>query len=430
MRGGYLLFLLFLQSNLFALSISFEDVVKKALQKSLELQIITVDKEITEAKVEEVESLYYPRLGVGVYQQYSDNIDDTQRAGATIGNSYIGNETQYESSTIVQMDYPLYDFGVRSSKYEIAQIDHELVDFTLQESAQKLKLKLKLKLLEIYSQLLTYQSELKHYQEIKTLKTEIYVQTKRLYEAGQVNKLSISDRAIEIVELERNIEDLKAKVKEQLKKLSFYTKESYEPSTTILPLQTKKSQNLEYHHTFTHQSFQLKLQQKEHELDLLNAELFPTVNFFGRYNLYGAKKTSIWVSNYHMRPRNYVVGLSVNYNLFEGFKSFASRKRIKAERLKLELQDEEQEELYLQQQHENENKIQSIVTQIEQTQKSIEEQQTKSGMLTRLQVQQEVDGISVLEDKIASIYKQVSLDKSLIEQQSKLMEMEIFNEID
>lgn len=424
MRGGYLLFLLFLQSNLFALNISFDGIVKKALEKNLELQIITVDKEITEAKVEEVESLYYPRLGVGVYQQYSDNIDDTQRAGATIGNSYIGNETQYESSTILQMDYPLYDFGVRSSKYEIAQIDHELVDFTLQESAQKLKLKL----LEIYSQLLTYQSELKHYQEIKTLKTEIYVQTKRLYEAGQLNKLSISDRAIEIVELERNIEDLKAKVKEQLKKLSFYTKESYQPSITVLPLQTKKSTNLEYHNTFTHQSFQLKLQQKEHELDLLNAELFPTVNFFGRYNLYGAKKTSIWVSNYHMRPRNYVVGLSVNYNLFEGFKSFASRKRIKAERLKLELQDEEQEELYTQQQRENEAKVESIVTQIEQTHKSIEEQQTKSSMLTRLQVQQEVDGISVLEDRTAAIYKQVNLDKSLIEQQSKLMEMEIFNE--
>jgi len=80
------------------------------------------------------------------------------------------------------------------------------------------------------------------------------------------------------------------------------------------------------------------------------------------------------------------------------------------------------------QQRENEAKVESIVTQIEQTQKSIEEQNQKSGMLTRLQVQQEVDGISVLEDKIASIYKQVSLDKSLIEQQSKLMEMEIFNE--
>jgi outer membrane protein TolC len=422
--GRYLLFLVFVQSHLFALSLSFESVVQKALEKNLELQIINTDKTITEAKVEEIESLYYPRVGVGVYQQYSDNIDDTQRAGATIGNSYIGNETQYESSTILQMDYPLYDFGVRSSKQEIAKIDHELVDFTLQESAQKLKLKL----LEIYSQLLTHQSELEHYQQIKSLKTEIYVQTKRLYEAGQLNKLSISDRAIEVVELERNIEDLKAKVKEQLKKLSFYTKESYQPSITVLPLQIKKSQILEYHNTFTHQSFQLKLQQKEHELDLLNAELFPTVNFFGRYNLYGAKKTSIWVSMYHMRPRNYVVGLSINYNLFEGFKSVASRKKLKAERLKLELQDQEQEELYTQQQQENEAKVESIVTQIEQTQRSMEEQEEKSGMLTRLQAQQEVDGISVLEDRIASIYKQVSLDKSLIEQQSKLMEMEILNE--
>ena len=164
------------------------------------------------------------------------------------------------------------------------------------------------------------------------------------------------------------------------------------------------------------------------ELELLDSEQYPSINFFGRYNMYGAKKTSIWVSMYHMRPRNYVVGLGVNYRFFEGFKSFASRKRIKAEKLQLELQDQEQQELFVQQQKANKEKVQSIVTQIEQTTKSIEEQTGKTNMLTRLQAQQEVDGLSVLRDKVAATYKQLALDKNLIEQSSKLKEMEILND--
>lgn len=145
--------------------------------------------------------------------------------------------------------------------------------------------------------------------------------------------------------------------------------------------------------------------------------------------MYGAKKTSIWVSMYHMRKRNYVVGLGINYRFFEGFKSFASRKRIKAEKLQLELQDQEQQEFFVQQQKANEEKVQSIVTQIEQTTKSIEEQTEKTNMLTRLQAQQEVDGIAILRDKVAAVYKQLALDKNLIEQGSKFKEMAILNKV-
>lgn len=50
-------------------------------------------------------------------------------------------------------------------------------------------------------------------------------------------------------------------------------------------------------------------------------------------------------------------------------------------------------------------------------------------MLTRLQAQQEVDGIAILRDKVATVYKQLALDKNLIEENSKLKEMEILNKV-
>jgi len=424
MKRAYRVALFFLvQTQLFAQSISFEQVVNESLKKSLELKIIEVNKKITEAKVEEISSLYYPTLGVSIYQQYSENLDSEERSGTTIGSTYIGSQTQYESSTSFQMDYTLYDFGVRSSKEKIAKIERKLVDFTLDEHAQKLKLKL----LDIYSRLLTYSSEMQHFTSIKSLLSKIYQQTKRLYEAGEVDKLSVSDRAIELVELDQKIESAKAGLKEQLEQLSFFTKESYDEDIQPLGFNQKSSSTITYNETATHQSFQAKKEQKEQELELLDAELYPSINFFGRYNMYGAKVTSIWTSMYHMRKRNYVVGLGVNYTLFEGFKSSASKKRLKAEKLQLELQDQEQEEIFAQQQKANEQKVQSIITQIEQTTQSIAQQEQKTQMLTRLQAQQEVDGISVLKNKVSAIYKQLALDKNLIEQQSKLKEMEILN---
>ena len=424
MKKIYLIFLFFFQSYLFATSISFESIVEKALEKSLELKIVNVNKEITDAKIEELDSLYYPTLSVGIYQQYSENLDSDQRVGTTIGSTYISGQTQYESSTAFQMDYALYDFGVRENKREIAKIDRELVDYTFDESTQNLKLKL----LDIYSKLLTHSSELKHYQNIKNLQSNMYIQTKRLYESGEIDKLSLSDRAIEVVELDRKIEQSKSSIKEQFDVLSFFTKEQYDHGTHVLSFNTNKSLNMNYEDSFTHKSFQAKKEQKEYELEVLNAEQYPTINFFGRYNMYGAKKTSIWTSLYHMRERNYVVGVGVNYRFFEGFKSFASRKRIKAEKFQLELQDQEQEEFFVQQQKANKDKVQSIASQIEQTSRSIEEQTEKTNMLTRLQAQQEVDGLSILKNKVAAVYKVLAFEKNLIEQSSKLKEMEILND--
>jgi outer membrane protein TolC len=178
---------------------------------------------------------------VGIYQQYSENLDSEQRVGTTIGSTYISGQTQYESSTAVQMDYTLYEFGVRSNKREMAKIDRELVDYTLDESAQKLKLKL----LDTYSKLLTHSNELKHYQNIKNLQSTMYFQTKRLYEAGKVDKLSLSDRAIEVVELDRNIEQSKSNVKEQFEVLSFFTKEQYDHGTHVLSFNTTNA-NIAY----------------------------------------------------------------------------------------------------------------------------------------------------------------------------------------
>jgi len=40
----------------------------------------------------------------------------------------------------------------------------------------------------------------------------------------------------------------------------------------------------------------------------------------------------------------------------------------------------------------------------------------------------EVDGLSILRDKVAAVYKVLAFEKNLIEQSSKLKEMEILNE--
>lgn len=238
----------------------------------------------------------------------------------------------------------------------------------------------------------------------------------------------MASQAIELVELDTKNETTRSKIKEILTQLSFYTKENYTLETNFTPLDESSNSTLTYTESFTHQSFEAKKEQKGYELELLNSEQYPTVQFFGKYNFYGAKECSLGCAFEEMKERNYLLGIGLNIPIFSGFKSTASKRRIKAELLQLTLQDQEQQEYFTQQQKENQFKTESIATQIEQTQKGIDEQQNKINMTQRLLDQQEIDSISGVKEKIASVYKQLELESHLIEQSSKLKEMEILNE--
>jgi len=418
----YFLFIPFI--NLYAETISYEDIVSKAITTNMKLKIVDSNKEITEAKIEELESLYYPTISIGLNAQYSKNLDDSRNGATSIGDTYFSNQSQYESSASLRINYDLYDFGVRSNKIKIAKIDRKLVDFSINETVQKLKLQL----LELYTKLLSYKKELAYDSRIKQLQSSIYQQKKRLFDAGEIDKLTVASQAIALVELDTKIETIRSNIKEILTQLSFYTKENYTLNTNFAPLDGSSNPTLTYQESFTHQSFEAKKEQKGYELELLNSEQYPTVQFFGKYNFYGAKECSLGCAFQDMKKRNYLLGIGLNVPVFSGFKSIASKKRIKAEQLQITLQDQEQQAYFTQQQKENQFKRESISTQIEQSQKGIEEQQHKMNMTQRLLEQQEIDSISGVKEKIAAVYKQLALDKNLIDQSAKLKEMEILNE--
>ena len=408
---------------LHAKTISFQEITQKAIEESSPLKIIDSNRAIYEAKIEEIESLYYPTLSLGLNAQYSKDLDSDRRGSSSIGDTYFSDQTQYETSVSLRLNYELYDAGVRANKIKISEIDKALVTVDYHKSIEELKLEL----LDTYVKLLNIKEELRVMGDIKKLNYLIYQQKKRLYEAGEIDKLALSSEAISLIELDTKITTLENSLKDQLTQLSYYTKESYTLEIQLSPLsfvQHKAS----YSDTVTHQSFQMKERQKQYELALVKAQKYPTVTLFGKYNLYGSKECSLWCALEDTKERNYVVGMGINIPIFDGFKTDASKKRIHAEIVQLKLQDQEQEEIFFHKQYKNKVNLQSISNQIEQTQESIKEQQYKSTMVERLRAVHEIDSFSEIKEQIATLYNLLTLHKHFIEESAKLKEMEILND--
>jgi outer membrane protein TolC len=110
---------LLLATFMVADSISFEDVVQKAIKNNLELQILDSKKEVAKASIDEIDALYYPSVSLGLNTQYTKDLQNSSGV-SSIGGSFLSDSSGYESSSTFRIDYELYNFGVTDTKVAIA----------------------------------------------------------------------------------------------------------------------------------------------------------------------------------------------------------------------------------------------------------------------------------------------------------------------
>ncbi len=398
--------------SLFSQTISYEQIVKKAFDYNIGLQIINTDKDITQATIEEIDSLYYPTVSVEVNTQYRKNLEE-----GIVANDDI---TQYESSVNFRVDYDLYDFGVKNKKKSIAVLDKELVNYDILENKQELKLKL----LELYSKVLTAKNEIYYYQNIQILNDKIYTLKKRLYESKQIDKLTLATQAITIVELNKKLQDISSTIKDSLIQISFYTNVSYTTDTIFKPLNIATCKDISYKENFIYKRLNTQIKQKQQTIKLLKDEQYSIVKFFSTYNFYNEDDTDL-ADSLRFKEQNYVVGINFNITLFNGYKYSATHKKLKAELLKLKLQQKEQEEIYTNQKTVTKQDLTNIQQNINNIENSITKHQIKENIITRLDKAKNIDTITMLENKKENITKTLELDISFIEEISKLKQMEI-----
>jgi len=403
---------------------SLESIIKQAIEHSYKLKIIKTKKTVYEAKAEEVSSSYYPTLSMGFNLQYTNGYEDGTNDISNIGDTILSSQTQYESSVSVKLNYLLYDFGNRGNQLDMAEIDKESVNVEYYKEMQKMKLQI----LDLYSKILNIQRDIELNIKIKKNYEKIYLAKKRLNSAGKIDKVSLASEAIRIVELSTKIEENRAILEDYVYQINLYTGNTYTKNTVFTFFSVPTQKIISYEDSINYKEIYLQQQKKVKELNQVNSEYYPKINLFGTRNWYGASECSINCAFEDLKKRNYVVGMSVNWMLFNGFQTISKQERVKAELEQLKLQELEEKREFEKVQHLNEQKILSLKNDIKNYQENLSIQEKKLNMNERLRYIKKLDKISELEDIVEKFKKNLQLQKSLISKWSKQKELEILNE--
>ena len=419
----YFIVVLCLSMASYSGNITFEKILKQAVGHNLGLEIIQTNKTITEAKIDEINALYYPTLSLALSTQYTKGLGEDTGNTITIGGSTENSQTQYEASLALKLGYRLYDFGVRSTQKAIAQIDREMVEFDLAKSKQELKLSL----LELYTQVMTSKRKLQYYRKIARLQKKIHSHMKRLHKAGQIGKTEVVSEKIALASITNQIKQINTTLRESVNQINYYTGRHYTPRSRFEPLRISKYARQKYLKSRQYKSWSRKIDKKRKEIELLHNQQYPAIDFYANYNFYGSAKCQIGCAFENMEPSHYVIGVRASVALFDGFKSEATERKLRAEEEQLRLQRLQSQREYQQKQREIAHNAQYIGEEIGLYEEMIGYQEQKLHMQKRLLKNKEITAIVKLKDEIAILYKKLELAVKKAVRASKLKEMEIHN---
>ncbi|OPY76708.1 MAG: outer membrane channel protein [Syntrophorhabdus sp. PtaU1.Bin058] len=323
--------------GLCATVIDFDTVAEKAVRHSQEVRMSDIDIRISQSAKKEALSTFYPLLSVRWNSGYVKDLTDGTAQVTSVGDVILLENTMFQNALSLGIGYDLYDFGAKDKRVFIAYRD---VDLRMTIYAQSVR-NVKVKVLSVYSDLLLAWKELAAKKELLGLYRELSAVKERLFVAGRIAKVEMTDDALNVVKTLDEIDGVTLRVNELLHELSVYTGEDY----VIEDLEVKGfSEEKEAPGNFRVDAspewrmYELAIEKKRAEIEALERERYPKFAFNSNYTWYGQDLKRFNASIENMRSRNFFVGLSVTMPLFDGFKSSANieKARLEMERLKIE----------------------------------------------------------------------------------------------
>ena len=443
----------------FSLSIYAKTFTFFSLAKSLEstnpsilsskLQTMLANEEINAAK-----SSLYPRLSLSANSEYSEKY-------ANARNNYINDEslvssTGFASSVSLKLNYELYKFGANALNIDAAAYKKQSLSYkecvTLNEA--------KLRLLELYYNLLDSKDKLNSYNNLKQINKEIYETSKRLYDNGDHTKTAMTNSAIRLVEIEDNIASLNKQIKNLLSEISNLSGEDIYIEDEIMPFssedigdkfnqtpvslkqanqtnqtsvslkqagqtnQTNQTNSLSQAPGISPQTLNLApgslissplpafeqtseakelnalILSKQSALESKKKEYYPAFYLYAKYDFYGDDRDNFRRSWDDTQRNGYRIGLSMVYNLFDGFNREASIESASLELLLAKEQFNEAKRRYEKEARNINDDLHSNLEKLKTTSELTSYSKELLSMQERLNLNSQTDKLSVLESKV------------------------------
>lgn len=402
-------------SVLWGSDITFTELQLAASANSHRLKLRTIDTSIEEARLGSVYSTLYPQLSFGYNGEYNRNLDSTSSGSISVGDTTINSTVPHKDSVSLRMNYELYHFGTTLKQIEMSK--NEIAAKKLEVCNEETKLHREL--LDHYATAQKSQSEYCYKSQMHTLRQELYTLKQRLYAAGKESRVSVGDEAIRLIDLERDIERSRMSYDENLIALTKLSHiELNLKETQLLPLNTKPEAIHigSFEENSQARQYQEKILQKNSEISMNERSQLPVISMYSNYYLYGSDMHNAYDAFGAIKPNSWNAGLSVRWNLFEGFKY-----NHESTRLYLEL-DRVREEYALakrefdantQTKQEHLNRL-ALLTKNET--EALKETKSKLMMTQRLREQGEADAVSEVSVKLEGLERELTLESETIQQ--------------
>ena len=469
----------------FSLSIYAKTFTFSSLSKSLEstnpsilsskLQTLLANEEINAAK-----SSLYPRLSLSANSEYSKKYANTR-------NNYINDEslvssTGFASSVSLKLNYELYKFGANALNIDAAAYKKQSLSYkecvTLNEA--------KLRLLELYYNLLDSKDKLNSYNNLKQINKEIYETSKRLYENGDHAKTAMTSSAIRLVEIEDNIASLNKQIKNLLSEISNLSGEDIYIDDEIMPFssedigdkfnqtsaalnqtnqtnqtsvslnqanqanQTGQTKSLNQAPGISPQTLSLDslissplppfeqtseakelnslILSKQSALESKKKEYYPAFYLYAKYDFYGDDRDNLRRSWDDTQRNGYRIGLSMVYNLFDGFNREASIESASLELLLAKEQFNEAKRRYEKEARNINDDLRSNLEKLKTTSELTSYSKELLGMQERLNLNSQSDKLSVLESKVKFNENLIKNEEALLQANMLTVKRFLINE--
>ncbi len=399
---------LFASIAVYAQEISYETLLKSASDNSYRLKLGATDTRIEEARLDVLYSNYYPSLSLGYNSEYNKLLNSQTNGSVTVGETTINSGNTYEDSLSFRLNYELYHFGTTAKQI---QMQHQEVKVKTYARCSE-EIKLHTEILDQYSQALQSWEELHAKESIRALHKELYSTKERLFEAGRESRTSVADEAIEIINLERDIERSRMRYDESVISLS---------RLSMLPLDPKNAQLLSFTVTtpidkaptfdesIEAQSYREKLTQKDSEISAHLRSQLPVLSAYGNYYLYGADNNQFIQAFNTMQPNSWNAGVSIRVDIFQGFKYNHESQRLRLEKQRLLEEYELRRNEFTKEVETITNRTDHLTLLQSQEKTLIAQTEDKGKRLIRLRASGESDAQSVITTQIQSLERQLNL---------------------
>lgn len=442
--------------SLYAKSVSFTSLSKNIESTNPSIIYSRLQTLLTNEEIKSAKSNLYPKLTLSANSEYTKKYIDTR--SYYINDENFVSSTGFASSVSLKLNYELYKFGANVLNIDAASYKKQSLSYkecvTLNET--------KLRLLELYYSLLDSKNKLNSYNNLKQINKEIYETSKHLYENGDHTKTAMTNSAIRLVEIEDNIASLNKQIKNLLSEISNLSGEDIYIDDEIMSFggedmgqtgvinQVSQTNSLSQVPSILHKnlssdrlishplpSFEQTSEAKElnalilskqSALESKKKEYYPAFYLYAKYDFYGDDRDNFRRSWDDTQRNGYRIGLSMVYNLFDGFNREAGIQSTFIELLLAKEQFNEAKRRYEKETRNINDDLHSNLEKLKTTSELTSYSKELLDMQERLNLNSQADKLSVLESKVKFNENLIKNEEALLQANMLAVKRFLINE--